>query len=222
MAEIAAWLVREIPASVVDFEVVRDSEAVRSRAIGAPEPFDFARGFARAASILEAAGCQAIHASASTDAARYTSCPLGRDALLIGPDGSIEGCYLPRARWQARSLDLVLGRASAEHGVCVDQGAVERLRSLVLEKPRCTRCFCRWTCAGGCHVEVTYPGCSDAYTSHCVQTRLITVWRLLGTLGCIEQRDALFADTQAMEQLAFRRSDRLDDWQGSSTWQTCH
>ena len=91
---------------------------------------------------------------------------------------------------------------------------VERVRQLVADKPRCQDCFCRWSCAGGCHVNHSYPGCSRAYDDFCIQTRLITACSLLDGLGFASLADGLVADGAEMQRLALRPSDRLEDWQG--------
>jgi uncharacterized protein len=215
MSETASYFLTELEPSVVNLEPVREAEPARANGVAAPEPFAFARGFARAHEILGRAGVEVVYAGAGAGTVRFTACPVGRDAVILSADGTLSGCYLLPERWERRGLDLRIGRAGNEAGVVVDPIAIEGLRALVLDKPRCGHCFCRWTCAGGCHVDDTYPGCRDDYTGHCAQTRVITAWQLLENMGCAGLAQALLAGTAAMEALAYRSSDRLEDWQGS-------
>jgi uncharacterized protein len=215
MSETASYFLTELEPSVVNFEPVREAEPAQADGIEAPEPFAFARGFAQAHEILGRAGVEVVYGGTGAGTVRFTACPVGRDAVIVSADRALCGCYLLPDRWERRGLDLRIGRAGIEAGVVVDQTAIERLRALVLDKPRCGRCFCRWTCAGGCHVDHTYPGCRRDYTAYCAQTRVITAWQLLGNMGCADLAQALLTGSAAMEALAYRQSDRLEDWQGS-------
>jgi uncharacterized protein len=212
MAEIAACFASTLGPQVVNFETVNESDATRAAGIFAPSPLAFARGFAAAHAVLARAGIEAACASLSGGEVRHTLCPLGRDAVMVCPDGTLAGCYLPPPRWRARGLDLGLGQASATE-LWLDPAAIARLRRLVLDKPRCERCFCRWTCAGGCHVDVTYPGCAAAYPPVCIQTRALSAWQLLARMGRPEDAAALLASDEAMQVLAAWPSDRLTDWE---------
>ena len=91
---------------------------------------------------------------------------------------------------------------------------VARIRRCAGDKPRCRKCFCRWSCAGGCHVNHSYPGCSPEYDGFCIQTRLITACALLGKLGFDSTASDLVADRAEMERLALWASDRLEDLRG--------
>ncbi len=130
--------------------------------------------------------------------------------MIVSPDGRISACYLQAPDWRARGLDLDMGRIDSRGAVAIDDAAVERVRHLPLLKPRCKRCFCQWTCAGGCHVNETFAGCDLDYTPFCVQTRLITACLLLRDAGCGELADALLADRRAMERLAHHARDPFD------------
>lgn len=206
MEEIAAHLAELRPA-LINFETLSPCADAQAAGLQPPEPFAFVRRLMRARRRLAALGVHIEYAATGGDEPRLTACPLGRDAAIVSPDGTVASCYLLPERWQARGLDLTLGRAGTA-GVRVDGDAPERLRGLMLDKPRCQRCFCRWKCAGGCHVEVTPPGCSLDYSPYCVQTRLVHAWELLCAMGRPADADALLADTAQMEALAFNSDDR--------------
>ena len=68
---------------------------------------------------------------------------------------------------------------------------------------------CRWSCAGGCHVNQTYPGAAEAYNRFCVQTRIVTACLLLRSMGLESTVDELLADPEAMRRLADQPWDGL-------------
>jgi radical SAM protein with 4Fe4S-binding SPASM domain len=155
-------------------------------------------------------GVRAVYSAAQVERARISFCPVGTDALIVSPDGRASACYLMPEDWQARGLDMDVGWVHENGMVVVDQAALTRARMLPLQKPRCESCFCQWTCAGGCHVNQTYPGCSDQYTPFCIQTRLVTACVLLHDLGCDDLVDKLLSDRRAMEMVAHQGWDPIE------------
>ena len=97
--------------------------------------------------------------------------------------------------------------------LAINPAAVQNIRAMVTNKPRCEKCFCRWSCAGGCHVGNTYPGCSADYSDYCRQTRIISACSLLDELNLPEIADTLIDDREALAALACRESDRLMEWE---------
>ena len=147
-------------------------------------------------------GVRAVYSAAEIGQARLSFCPVGTDAVIVSPDGRASACYLMPEDWHERGLDMDVGQVH-EHGrVSIDHAALARARALPLHKPRCESCSCQWTCAGGCHVNQTYPGCSDQYTDFCIQTRLVTACLLLRDLGCEDLVQELLSNRPAMEALA--------------------
>ena len=57
-------------------------------------------------------------------------------------------------------LELSLGRVDATGAVRLNTRRLGAIARATAVKSRCEKCFCRYTCAGGCHVEQTPPGCS--------------------------------------------------------------
>ncbi len=175
-----------------------------------PDPYRFARHCVAAYKVADEAGVPVVYAAAEREHPRLSFCPLSTDAVIVSPDGRVSACYLQAADWRARGLDLDVGRIDSHGAVTIDDAAIERTRELPLLKPRCRRCFCQWTCAGGCHVNETYPDCGLDYTPFCVQTRLVTACLLLRDAGCGELADALLADRRAMKRLAHYAEDPFD------------
>ncbi|MCP4687655.1 MAG: radical SAM protein, partial [Desulfobacterales bacterium] len=158
LEDVAAWFCDALRPSIIDFETLSVNPASEAAGLKPPDPYVFARRLVRARRVAERRGVQAVYAAAAADGPRNTFCPVGRDALIVSPNGRVNACYLPGEARRARGLDLSVGALSAEGDMIIDPGAVQRLRKLVREKPRCKRCYCRWTCAGGCHVNHSPPG----------------------------------------------------------------
>jgi uncharacterized protein len=207
MEEIAIWMSHGFVPGAVCFETLIPTPRSDAAGLGPPDPWSFARGFLLAARILASAGIAAAMSTADTGSCRAYLCPVGRDALIVSPDGGIDGCYLPRDSW--RGLDLSLGSVRAGR-LDVDAEALQRVRgNSVLDKPLCADCLCRYHCAGGCsvgHITDRPPG---EYDATCIQTRLVTIGRLLDQLGCQETVDEWLADKPALEASALQASDRL-------------
>jgi len=132
---------------------------------------------------------------------------------IVSPDGTLSACYLLRQDWEAQGLDLVLGKV--ENGsVILDAGAVETVRSLnVWNKPFCARCFCKWHCAGGCHVNHRLPDTPGAYPGLCIQTRIIALRNILQAMDRDDLTSRLLESPEALERAVWQVSDALADWE---------
>ena len=213
LPEIVAWLCDEFQPAAIDIETLQPTAGASACGLYPPNPYDFARQYLQAAQIAAQAGISLVYASAATDSARHSFCPLGKDALIVSPDGRISACYLQQQDWQRRGLDLDVGQC-ADGRMQIDLEAIASVRRIVLNKPRCERCFCHWTCAGGCHVNESYPGCASDYTDFCIQTRILTACSLLNDLGFQDFAERFCDDRHALERLALFSSDALEDWEG--------
>jgi uncharacterized protein len=207
MEEIASWMSSEFVPSAVCFETLVPTPRADAAGLSPPDPWDFANHFLMAARILARAGVDTTISTVDLGSCRAYICPVGRDALLVSPDGSIDACYLPRESWG--DLDLRLG--SIRQGrIGVSARALRRVRSLsVLDKRLCGDCMCRFHCAGGCPVGHDTDRAPGDYDAVCIQTRLITIGRLVDRLGEHELVDAWMQDRAALEASVWRPTDRL-------------
>ncbi len=202
----------EFSPDAIAFEPLAETDGARAAGLHAPDPYAFARGFMAAEAIAAEHEVRVVSGPAELVGPRATSCPLGTGSLMLWPDGAITACYLDPGRWRSRGLELSLGRVDASGAVRVNSERLARIASSLADTPRCARCFCRYTCAGGCHVEQTPPGCAPEYDDRCVATRLITACRLMVTIGVgSEAADMLFS-ASAAEALALHADDRLRSW----------
>jgi uncharacterized protein len=211
MPAIAAWLCQEFRPTSVCFEPVQPSAASDAAGLFPPDAWTFASLYVQAAQVLEAHGVEPVYAAADIHTRRGSFCPVGQDVAIVSPDGTVAACYLLEHEWQARGLDLALGRF--ENGVPIlDASRVAAARSLgVWRSPSCARCFCRWHCAGGCPVNHVLPGTPGDYDRLCIQTRLLTA---RGILHALERDDLvrhLIQERNALETMAWQASDAIAD-----------
>lgn len=213
MEEIAQWFCEQFKPAVINFETVRETHESRAYGILAPDPFDFAVNYLKARRIIENYGFDAVYSAAEADKPRDTFCPVGKDSLIVSPEGVVSSCYLPQETWMAKGMDMKVGEISKGRILTIDPAAIERLRDLVaIKHERCDRCFCRWSCAGGCHVKQSYPCTPVRYNSFCIQTRIINACTLLDRLNLRDVADRLQDNKSQMEILALHDSDRLEDF----------
>jgi uncharacterized protein len=152
-----------------------------------------------------------VYAAADIGSRRVSFCPVGQDVAIVSPDGSVSACYLLSRDWEARGLDLRFGWLG-EGVVHLDTQAVGAVRELnVWNKPFCDGCFCKWHCAGGCHVNHILPQEPGAYTDLCVQTRIIALRNILSAMGREDLVRALLDDRDALESTVWQPVDRIAD-----------
>lgn len=219
MTTVVAHFCSEFEFDTLSFEMMTPSQSARDAGLHPPEPCRFAAGVLKAEAIAAAHGVKVIHATSEWVGIRATSCPVGRGTLMLNPDGALTACYLDVERWTSRGIDPVLGRVDPLSGPIIDYGKLDAIAGLLESKPRCARCFCRHTCAGGCHIEQTPPGCSLEYDDRCRATRVITAGRLLRNLSGLEAADHFAEDWSAMQAVAENPDDRLAAWNAGSEGQ---
>jgi radical SAM protein with 4Fe4S-binding SPASM domain len=209
MERITRWMASEFKPAIVNFESLTPGVLAERAGLRVPDPYEFARHCVGAYRVAEELGIRAVYSAAETERVRLSFCPVGTDALIVTPEGRVSACYLLPEDWRARGLDLDVGRLSASGRMELDFAALTRARELPADKPHCERCMAQWSCAGGCHVNHTYPGCSPEYDAFCVQTRIVTACLLLREMGEEAIVDELLANQSAMQSLALHQDDRI-------------
>ncbi len=214
MPEIAAWFCQDFRPSAVSFEPVQSTPQSRAAHLDPPDPWAFARNFVAAAQILEAHGVASVYNPSDIRTRRVTFCPVGRDVAIVSPDGTISACYLLPRDWEAKGLDLRLGHMGTSNGGTphLDAGAAAFARSMnVWNKPFCARCFCKWHCAGGCHVNHAPAGPPGTYDRLCIQTRIIALRNVLKAMDHDGLAQKWLRDREKLERSVCQASDLLLD-----------
>ena len=128
---------------------------------------------------------------------------MGKDALIVSPEGFIGSCWQLSENQQAMGLDLHFGSVSRGKMV-IDEAALEKQRERSEEnRESCKACFCYAHCAGGCMLN------QKRNKDFCRMTRIITLWQLLEQLGCFTQANEMLGNSDFQDWLA-ERTDFLD------------
>ncbi len=200
---IAEHLLAAANPTEMSFEPLQPSAESERWGLAPPDPATFVCGFLRAERRLERAGLRAVHATATLESVVSSFCPAGNDGCIVGPGRVVSACYLRPAAWQARGLDLELGTLGDDGEPALDPARLAAARALTVHgKPRCRGCFVRWHCAGACHVQDTFPGCSPERGERCRITRGIAWGRLLGRLGLDDELDRFLRSPVDVEEVA--------------------
>lgn len=200
---IAEFLLAEANPTEMSFEPLQPSPESERWGLAPPDPTAFVAGFLRAELRLVPAGLRAIHATATLESIVSSFCPVGNDGCIVSPGRTLSACYLRPATWQARGLDLEIGTLGDDGEPSFDPARVAATRALTVHaKPRCRDCFARWHCAGACHVQDTFPGCSPRRSDRCRITRGIAWGRLLSRLGLEDELDQFLRAPVDVEERA--------------------
>ena len=191
MEATAAWIAGQLPCDTVCFEALVPSGLSKKHHLPPPDPFEFARRFCLAEKILNEQGIQAITSGTDIEQMQLSFCPVGKDALIITPEGRINACYLTEEKWRKAGFDLNIGVIEGfmqnDAKVILNQSQIESIRQLGnTRKPLCLDCFCRYSCTGGCPVNHGVAFVQNQPDQICIQTRLITLARLLSRIGAEE------------------------------------
>jgi uncharacterized protein len=212
MTDMALHFFSDFEFDLLCFEMLAPNKSAHDAGLDLPDPYHFAAGVLKAELIGASHDVQIVHGPSELTGPRATSCPVGHGTLMLNPEGMLTACYLEAERWTSRGLDPVVGRVDPVSGPMIEQQKLDAIAGLLDSKPRCARCFCRRTCAGGCHIEQTPPGCSLEYDDRCRATRVITAGRLLRSLEGIKAAEAFSEQPSAMRGVAENPDDRLTAW----------
>jgi uncharacterized protein len=209
LPEIAHWIAQEFRPSTVCVETLSLSHNAEVINFTPPDPLIFAHCFDAAAHILRQAGIETVISTADTSNPRSSFCPVGKDALIVTPDGAVNACYLLEKDWVNRGLDLQLGKIDGQRFMLADE-AVTRARHLTVDhRSLCSNCLCRFYCAGGCHVNHYTEVPAGQYDDQCIQTRAITFTRLLRGMGQDDLADQWLNSTVEIKESVMQKNDHL-------------
>ena len=214
MAAIASHFCSEFEFDLLCFEMLVPNETAHDAGLDTPDPYRFAAGVLKAEPLAASYDVHIVHGPSELTGPRVTSCPVGRGTLMLNPEGTLTACYLEPGRWTSRGLDPVVGRVDPVSGPMIEHQKLDAIAGLLGSKHRCARCFCRRTCAGGCHIDQTPPGCSLEYDDRCRAIRIITAGRLLRNLEGAAAAEAFANQPSAMRDVAENQDDRLTAWIG--------
>lgn len=204
MEDIARWLCRSFKPSSIDFEVLRPS--VETAGLLPPDPWSFAVNYIKSSIAARAYGVTPMYGPASTGTLQHSFCPVGKDSIIISPEGTLSACYLQKEEWEKKGLDLTFGNID-NSGIHIDEHNLQKIRRLTEGKELCRKCIARFHCAGGCHVNHL----TEEYDDFCIQTRIITVCNLLYDLGYVSLMKDFIYNRKELETMVFQTSDLIGE-----------
>jgi len=210
LQEIAIWMAESFNPVAICFETLTPTALSLASGFHPPDPWEFSSQFLQAAKYLESQGINTIFSTAEIDNLDDSFCPVGKDALIVSPNGSVNACYQLETAWQSAGLDMRLGLVDEKEGCfIIDQAQIEKVRKInVYMHSQCQRCFCRWHCAGGCHLNLRSEK-NGAYSDTCIQTRLTSAFRILRELEQDFLSQALMENKSAQLEMVWQKDDRL-------------
>lgn len=181
MTDIADWIVQEFDIDEICFEALSPSEMSSKNLIEPPDPYRFAMNFIKAKVLLEKSHIDLVTSGTNLDELQYSFCPVGKDAMIVSPEGRINACYLPEEEWLKRGFNLTIGQFNENPPIySINPKHLILARSFnALHSPLCRKCFAQYHCAGGCHVHHSDIIKSSSHDRLCIQTRLIVMADLL-------------------------------------------
>ena len=196
LPEWAAFLAERWAPEAVCLEPMIESGLAEQNGLHSPDPFIFAQRWASAQRILKSERIRLVYSSADISEAKNSLCPMGRDALIIDPEGRIADCWQLSENQHAGGVDLCFGSVSGS-GLDIDKDLLEQQRDLSeSNRERCRGCFCYAHCAGGCVLNKERGGV------FCRLTRTVTLWLLLERLGYGIRADGLLKNKDFLDRLA--------------------
>lgn len=212
MDEIVTWMVDNFAPETICLEPMSDTLQARRYQLHAPDPWVFSKAFLGAEKLLSSRGIQCILSTADLSLTTVSSCPVGHDALIVSPRGEINACYLLKETWLGKGKDMHLGHLEHSH-FNIQQDDLDRIRTYQLyNKPLCENCFCRYHCAGGCHVNHPADGPPGSYDDVCIRTRLVSLGKILLRAHQEDLLKQWLADDTALEKTALNPNDRSAAW----------
>ncbi len=213
MLDSVEWMIENFIPETICLEPMSESDQSIRNHLHPPDPWQFAKKFIQTERYLRERDINCMLSTADLSLTTVSSCPVGYDALIVSPDGIINACYLLKSSWLRKGKDMHLGKIFAGQ-FHISQENLDRVRSYELgNQSLCKNCFCRYHCAGGCHVNHPSEGYPGSYDEICIRTRLVTIGKLLLNAKQETILEEWLGDDQALEKSALWQNDRIEVFQ---------
>jgi len=209
MLSMVEYMVNRWHPSGIKVEPLTENILTKVASLYPPDPAIFAKNWYDAFCYLREVGIDFAYTPINPGEPRLSSCLVGNDAIVVHPDGSLNACYLTPEDWSKHGMNLQMGSISTDGEVIIEQTNVLNIREMVAHKNKCENCFCKYSCAGGCHVTNTYLGSTKHYNDFCIGTRLISACLMLDSIGCESLIERFLNKADCAEQTLSQSSDRL-------------
>jgi len=210
MQETVAWMIDNFVPETICLEPMSESDQSIRNQLCTPDPWEFSKKFLLAEMLLRAHGINCMLSTADLSLTTVSSCPVGHDALIVSPNCDINACYLPKTSWLSKGKDMHLGRIK-DGEFDIQQVNLDRVRSYELgNQSLCKNCFCRYHCAGGCHVNHPSNSPGGSYDAICIRTRLVSIGKILLRMNQETLLKDWLNDDYALEKTAMWQNDRIE------------
>lgn len=201
--EIAAHFCERFRPKKINFEPLVVTGRCEENRLLPPHPGDFVRAVVEAGKIARQHGVPIKLSTAQPECIACSNCQVARDHFVVTPDGLAAACYGANHKESPYAPEYVIGAYNTlQDTIVINQERVEHLRSYGVENiPRCTTCFCKWHCAGGCRLHHTAPFCKEPPNALCLMTQRLTVWRILTDMGLYEEADKITLEREEVEEI---------------------
>ena len=199
----AAFIAKRWQPEAVCLEPMTESDLSRQNGLTPPDPDVFVRNWADAFRVLEKEKIRTVCSSADLSSLNHSLCPMGKDALIVTPEGEIGSCWQLTENQRSGRQDLHFGLLGAD-GMKINKESLNEQRQMVeSNRENCRGCFCYAHCAGGCVLKPERNGI------FCRITKTLTLRQLLEELGYGDFADQLLTDKSFSNHLGetadFRR-----------------
>jgi uncharacterized protein len=155
MEEIVSFFCEAFTVKTIKIEpMFRRGRAVNSE-VHSPDASEFVKYFRKAVKIANAHGRELSYSGSRLETITCIFCQAAGDSCAVTPEGWITSCYEVLSPSDPLSELFFYGYFDVkEKKLVVDDKKRKKLFDLtVLSKPFCSKCFCKWNCAGDCPVK---------------------------------------------------------------------
>lgn len=152
MADFVTWLAPYRP-SGIEFEPLTECGRCAESGTTAPPADAFIARWKEAFRVGAALRIPVLYSGARVNKVSDSFCGAAGRNFTIAPNGFITACHRVTTPTLAKGGDFVYGSVSRNGEIAIDQERLDALARLKELPFACERCFCRWSCAGGCYEQ---------------------------------------------------------------------
>jgi uncharacterized protein len=195
LVEIVTVFCQEFATRMIQIEPMFPSGRGLTTHLASPESTAFIENFRKARQVAKSYGRDLTYSGARMGTISNVFCQAAGDSCAVTPDGIITSCYETLDANDDLADLFMYGHFDREQRrMVVDDERRARLLGLTVQnKPYCSRCFCKWHCAGDCPAKSARAGgqLRPQAADRCHINRELTKDQLLDALA---EWDALAAD----------------------------
>jgi uncharacterized protein len=187
MEEILTFFCENYQAKKIKVEPMYPRGRAASQLLAPPDATLFVEHYRRAQKIAWNAGRELSYSGARLQILTHVFCQAAGESCAVTPDGQITSCYEVIDSADPLAKIFIYGHFNTHtRRMEIDTSRREQLYHLsVLNKPFCSKCFCKWHCAGDCPAKSLYAETAETpvIPDRCVITRELMKDQLIQALA---------------------------------------